>query len=182
MRNWRYIVGSFAVRIPVTTAKVMLPVEENIYSILKWRLSQMPPSDRWVPVLERYLEYIGGRISGTRPQPRSPSNRLLGDTTARRQPGTGPGSGPGKSHHEREETGKVTGVIYDRFGDFEGFHLLTEHGHERTYFSHQAEIETLARYAWLDRIVITVLSDEHHPDVPVHIILRRAPSRRDIDH
>ena len=181
MRNWRYVVGSFAVRIPVTTAKVMLPVEENIYSILKWRLSQMIPSDRWVPVLERYLEYIGGRITGLGHNPVTIEPSPWG-YNGPPQPGTGPGSGPGKRHHEREETGKVTGVIYDRFGDFEGFHLLTEHGHERTYFSHQAEIETLARYAWLDRIVITVLSDEHHPDVPVHIILRRAPSRRDIDH
>ena len=181
MRNWRYVVGSFAVRIPVTTAKVMLPVEENIYSILKWRLSQMIPSDRWVPVLERYLEYIGGRITGLGHNPVTIEPSPWG-YNGPPQPGTGPGSGPGKRHHEREETGKVTGVIYDRFGDFEGFHLLTEHGHERTYFSHQAEIETLARYAWLDRIVITVLSDEHHPDVPVHIILRRAPSRRDIGH
>jgi hypothetical protein len=27
MRNWRYITGSFAVSIPVTAAKVMLPLE-----------------------------------------------------------------------------------------------------------------------------------------------------------
>jgi hypothetical protein len=67
-----------------------------------------------------------------------------------------------------------------RFGDFEGFNLLTEEGHERTYFSHEDEIETLARFAWRDRVVITVVSDETHRYIPVRIILRRAPSSRDV--
>ena len=44
--NWRYVVGSFAVQILVTTSKVMLPAEENVYSILSWRLSQLYRSDR----------------------------------------------------------------------------------------------------------------------------------------
>ncbi len=36
MRNWRYVVGTFAVRIPVVTAEVMLPLEENTLAIMKW--------------------------------------------------------------------------------------------------------------------------------------------------
>jgi hypothetical protein len=177
MRNWRYVVGSFAIRIPVTTAKVMLPAEENIYSILSWRLSQLAPSDRWVPVLERYLGYIAGRISGLGGNPITIKPSPLGYNPSQSGRGDGGGLGPREAHHE---TGKVMGVIYDRFGDFEGFHLRTEQGHKRNYHSHQEEIETLVRYAWLDRIVITVISEEHDPDEPVHIILRRAPSRRDM--
>ena len=46
-----------------------------------------------------------------------------------------------------------------RFGDFAGFYLLTEHGHERAYRSREAEIESLVRYAWNDRVVITVVSE-----------------------
>lgn len=126
---------------------------------------------------ERYLKYIGGRITGLGHNPGTIEPSPWG-YNGPPQPGTGPGAGPGKRHHERDETGKVTGVIYDRFGDFEGFHLLTEHGHEHIYRSVQAEIETLARYAWLERIVVTVISDEHEPKVPMRIILRRAPSRR----
>ena len=43
------------------------------------------------------------------------------------------------------------------------------------YRSHEAEIEALARYAWAERVVITVLTDANKPNVPVSIILRRAP-------
>ena len=57
----------------------------------------------------------------------------------------------------------------------ERFRLLTEEGHERPHRSHEAEIEALARYAWAERVVITVLTDANKPDVPVSIILRRAP-------
>jgi hypothetical protein len=163
-------------RIPVTTAKVMLPAEENIYSILSWRLSQFALSDRWVPVLERYLGYIAGRISGLGGNPVTIKPSPWGHN-GRPEPGRGAGRRHRDTHHE---TGKVVGVIYDRFGDFEGFHLLTEHGHERTYRSHQAEIETLVRYAWHHRIVITAISEEHDPEEVVRIILRRASSRRDM--
>ncbi len=62
--NWRYVVGSFAVRIPVTTARFMLPPEENTLAIMKWRLSQTSPSDRWYPVLSRYVTYIAARVDG----------------------------------------------------------------------------------------------------------------------
>jgi hypothetical protein len=65
--------------------------------------------------------------------------------------------------------------VYDRFGDFEGFRLLTEEGHERCFASREGEIEALARYAWVERIVITVVSEAHEPERPVRIILRRAP-------
>jgi hypothetical protein len=34
---------------------------------------------------------------------------------------------------------------------------LTEEGHERADRSHEGEIEALARYAWAERVVITVL-------------------------
>jgi hypothetical protein len=51
MVNWRYVTGSFAVRIPATTAKVMLPLEEDNLAIMKWRLTQMLPTNRWYPVL-----------------------------------------------------------------------------------------------------------------------------------
>jgi hypothetical protein len=80
-------------------------------------------------------------------------------------------------HHRREhgETGKVEGLIYDRFGDFEGFLLETEAGHEHRFRSREAEIEELVRFAWRDRIVITVLTEPRDQARPASIILRRAP-------
>jgi hypothetical protein len=52
------------------------------------------------------------------------------------EPGHGkPGQGePGGHEKERLEfTGKVAGIIYDRFGDFEGFLLRTEEGREISF-------------------------------------------------
>lgn len=167
MRNWRYVVGTFAVRIPVTTANVMLPTEENTFSIIKWRLPQMEPSNRWIPVLQRYLGLIEGRIRG------------LGGNPATITPSPWGAYGPpqkiGEHPRLHEATGKVNGIVYDRFGDFEGFRLLTEEGRERMFRSRESEIEALVRFVWQDRVVITVLSDPDAAECPVSIILRRAP-------
>jgi hypothetical protein len=173
MRNWRTITGSFGVRIPVTTPEVMLPVEDNVFSILTWRLNQMPPSNRWVPVLKRYLGYVEARING------------LGGNSGKITPS--PWGAHGAPEHGMpahrpnktfEATGKVAGIIYDRFGDFEGFLLLTETGEERLFHSHESEIETLVRFAWEERVVISVAANPFTPDHPTNIILRRSHPRR----
>ncbi len=58
------VVGSFAVTIPVTAGDALLLPEENTLAILKWRLTQLPTSDRWYPVLQRHITYIAGRVDG----------------------------------------------------------------------------------------------------------------------
>jgi Pro-kumamolisin, activation domain len=167
MRAWRYVVGSFAVRIPVTTPDVMLPAEENTLAIMKWRRSEMAPSNRWIPVLNRFIRLIERRVSGLGGDPSSVEPSPWGSY--------GPPPEEGEDHGDRrrhEATGKINGVVYDRFGDFEGFCLLTEEGHERAYHSREAEIEALARYAWAERVVVTVIAREEEP---TRIILRRRP-------
>ncbi len=62
--NWRYVVGSFAVTIPVATPRSILPSEENTLAILKWRLTQTSPGSRWFPVLGRYTSVVAGRVDG----------------------------------------------------------------------------------------------------------------------
>jgi hypothetical protein len=164
--NWRSVTGSFGVTIPVATPSQILPSDSNTLAIFKWRLSQMSPDNRWYPVLERYVGYVEDRIRGMGGKPGTIAPNPYGNiplpTTVT------------PVHHRREhgETGKVEGLIYDRFGDFEGFLLETEAGHEQRFRSREAEIEELVRYAWRDRIVITVLADR---DRPTSIILRRAP-------
>ena len=49
--NWRYTVGTFQVKIPVAHPKTLLASEQNTYSIMKWRLDLLAPTDRWYPVL-----------------------------------------------------------------------------------------------------------------------------------
>jgi len=167
--NWRSVTGNFAVRIPVTTGKRMLPLEEDTLAIMKWRLAQWPRGVRWYPVLLRYIEYISRRVDG-----------LGGDSSAVRPSPWGAHPAPekdgtGEKHHRRHEhTGKVTGLIFDRFGDFEGFELDTESG-ERTYLSREKEIKILAERAWRERLRITVWSEWHDSRRPLSIIVREPP-------
>jgi hypothetical protein len=111
--SWRYVVGTFQIKIPISTGKAMLLPEENTLAIMKWRLQQMSPGNRWYPVLQRYIDYLAGRVDG------------LGGNSSTVQPsprGVQPGPIFGNRH---EVDGKVVGVIYDRFGDFDGFLLRT---------------------------------------------------------
>ncbi len=132
----------------------------------------MAPTNRWVPVLERYIGLSAGRVHGLGGNPEKIKPSPWGAYGPPQLSGEGGGEG-GKPCHEA--TGKVNGVVYDRFGDFEGFRLLTEEGCERCYCSREAEIEALARYAWVERLVITVVSEAREREHPVRIILRRAP-------
>jgi hypothetical protein len=73
-----------------------------------------------------------------------------------------------RHRHVHPAIGKVAGVAYDRFGDFAGFRLITEHGHGRRYRAREAEIERLVVQAWRSRWVVEVIAhaDDHDADDP----------------
>ena len=82
---------------------------------------------------------------------------------------------------EREEvreeggvTGKVAGLVFDRFGDFEGFVLEDLQGGEHRFDSREMDVRQLVNRAWEDRIMTTVLTHHHLPHRPVSIILRKS--------
>lgn len=117
---WRYVVGSFIVRVPVSTGERMLVPEQFTLAIMKWRLAHQSPGNRWAPVLKRYIEYlsarldgIGGNASEVPPSltwvPELPDGKRHGGGQARTR--------------ERELCGKVVEVIFDCHGEFEGFVL-----------------------------------------------------------
>jgi hypothetical protein len=176
----RYVVGSFQVRIPVKTKGDMLPAEETTLAILKARLKAMPVTNRWRPVLERYIGLLSARVDGLGGNAADIPPSFLGNGHGD-APGTGnKGDGPGKHHHHgherREEyTGKIGGLMFDHFGDFEGFILQTDEG-ERRYFSRETEIRTLAERVWSERLRITVMSECESPERPQKIIVRRPPA------
>ena len=70
--------------------------------------------------------------------------------------------------------GKVTALLYDRWGDFEGFILETEEGNRR-FLSHEHTVEDLANRAWTERILICVYADPDEPHRPESIVLKYAP-------
>ncbi len=61
---WRYVVGSFSLSIPVTKAANILPIEMDTLAIFKYRLEHMPTTDRWYPVLLRYVGILSSRVNG----------------------------------------------------------------------------------------------------------------------
>src|ERR1700730_5897468 len=64
MRNWRYVTGTFQVKIPVGGERQLLLPEENTLAILKWPLEQYSPQHRWRPVVQPYIDNVSGRVRG----------------------------------------------------------------------------------------------------------------------
>src|SRR5262249_8105105 len=128
--EWRHVVGTFQITIPVKTKEILLGPELRLLSVLRWIAERMPLTDRWYPVFKRSLEQVGGR------------GKDLGGDPGTIQPSPS-GDGGGKPHPRPEDqdcfTGKIAGLIYDRFGDFEGFVLNTREG-ERKYYSREKDI------------------------------------------
>ena len=168
--NWRYVVGAFQIQIPIGTGPELLPQEESLLALFKWKIEKIPTTNKWHPVLNRYIEIVSGRVSGFGGNPGQINPSPDG------YPGTlGQHNGHPHGHACLEWTGKVSGLVYDRFGDFDAFILETESGHEHRFIAREQEIECLVRYAWDERAVISVFAEHHRKDWPVSIVLRRAP-------
>jgi len=167
LNRWRQVVGSYQVTIPIRTKEMILPRESRLLSVLRWILKSVPKEDRWYPVFFRYVNLIGERVRALGGDP----GKIIG---------TSDGSG-GELIHEVEvpqrvpiSEGKVTGLIYDCFGDFEGF-ILDVCGKEIRFKAREHQIEHLVEIAWRERITITVVSCTSDPHRPLSIVLRRAP-------
>jgi hypothetical protein len=176
-RSWRRVIGSFAMVIPVSTRAQLLPGEERKLSIMRWIGKAIPSDSRWWPVFRRYLDQLTGRVQA-----------LGGDPST--IPTTGTGSWPGWIGHHPSHgggrggkgdvdahaaIGKVTGLCYDRFGDFDGLVLEDYEGHQRRYWSRERRVERIARRAWLDRLVLVVLTEEDDDDRVAGLELRGSP-------
>jgi hypothetical protein len=164
---WRYVTGSFLVRIPVQAESLTLAGDENLLAVLKWRLGLIGPGNRWYPVLVRYISYLTGRIDGMGGN----ASEIPPSPSGYQQPAPGPVGRAG----ERCYTGKVMGLSYDRFGDFDGFDLLTEEGERHSFRAFEHHVEELVYLAWVERFVITVCVRDSNPHEVVSVILRRAP-------
>jgi hypothetical protein len=150
MQNWRYVVGTFQVKIPVTTSEVMLGPEENTLAIMKWRLQQMAPSNRWYPVLQRYVSYIAARVDG-----------LGGDSTSILPSPNGVPVKDLVKATEHEYTGKVCEIAFDCFGDFEGF-VLSDCCSTHVFKTRERGIGEIALRACKERLILSVHVEGGH--------------------
>jgi len=122
----------------------------------------------------RYVAAFGNRVEGLGGNPSKIPPSLTGTW-----PG-GPGQGtvkgqPGPPSHTRHVVGKITGLIYDHFGDFEGFILDTDGGDSFTFYSRENHVQQLAHRAWTERLRISVYSEHRHQDRPLRIVRHPAP-------
>jgi len=154
--NWRYVTGTFQVKIPVATKETILWPEENTLAIMKWRLQAMSPTNRWYPVLKRYISYISGRIDG------------LGGNADAIQPSL-TGTTPAKDNRQ-EFTGKICEVVYNCFGDFEGFTLSTCK-QKQSFRSCEKSIEQIVLRACKDRLLVAVFTEGEKQKI-VRIVIK----------
>jgi len=132
MTSWRTISGAFQINIPVQSAVQLLPFAENTLAIFKWRLSVMPADNRWRPVLIRYIDYLSEQIdaNGGAASSIGPSQTGL---SGKAGTGGGEGGALGRGLGDCKGMlapdnclridGKIIAIVYDCFGDFEGFSL-----------------------------------------------------------
>ena len=168
--SWRQVQGAFQYTVTVKAESALLSDQERLVAWLKWRISVIPATNHWKPVLQRYLKYTEDLVwsLGKDPNTIPPSEvgKVIGE-------GGPPPEFPIEFHEERECTGKVVAIHYDRFGDFRGFVVLTDSGYERAFRATEHAIEELVRAAWVERTELRVFSNEYDPERPDRLVLLR---------
>jgi hypothetical protein len=170
--TWRHPVGAFRLRIPVAKRPALRESEERLLSILRWILTQKPTRDRNYLTFRRYVELYAERVA-----------ELGGDPD--RIPASANGTWPGEhgeparpSGHHRdpdERWGKVEALIFDHFGDFEGFVLETEAAERLTFFSRQEGIQVLVTEAMGARLRVSIVPEAHDRFLVRRVILHQTP-------
>lgn len=167
--NWRRVLGAFQINLRISTKQNLLAPEEHRLSLFRWIAENVLPQSRWYPVMQRYITQLAGRVSGFGGNP---------GTIIPSQSGNIPGqpAGGAKEHHKRHEvTGKVASVVYDHFGDFEGFTLETDHGEIRHFHNREVHVLNIVRVAMGERNWVTVVQEPHRRDEVLSIIVRVPP-------
>jgi hypothetical protein len=161
--TWRRAMGEFQFVINIKSKDAILLNEERLLATLRWMAMNMPTQKRWYPVLLRYIDYVAGRVQGYGGNPGhilpSPIGRVPGLPKPSSHP---PGHGHHHGKHIDEFTGKIQGLIYDHFGDFEGFVLETESGIHHRVLSREHAVRELAQHAKLARSRVKVTVERHH--------------------
>jgi len=143
----RRIIGSFQMTIPVRTAVEILPLEIRKLSVLRHIGESIPATNRWHPVWTRYLSEIEDRVKGMGGNPDDVHPSPTGEGR--------PSHFPDAAGDERTATGKVTRILYDCFGSFEGFVLETCQG-ERNFKDCSKGIEEVVCKACRYNLSLTV--------------------------
>jgi len=158
---WRQLDGAFQFAISVSTKDQLLLGEERLLAVLRWMALHTPANRRWYPVLIRYISEVAGRVLGFGGDPGKIKPSPIGQV---------PGWPPREhGHHGVDDdgfVGKIVRLIYDHFGDFEGFALELESGGRRDFYSREPLVRELAHQAWSERTRVAVFEQEGRHHVP----------------
>lgn len=165
----RQVIGAFRLNIPFATDLALLKHEERLLAFFRWTLLKLTQTDRWRPVMVRYVDALAVRVKGFGGDPSTIYPSQVGAVGPKAGSGAGGNLGPGSG--QNEHTGKIVELVYDRFGDFEGFILRTRKGDTRDYRSRERHVCELARWAWQARLLVTIIASNSEPAVPVRILL-----------
>jgi hypothetical protein len=174
-RPSRHIVGSFQFSVLVENRAEILPIVERTLTKLRRVTNKIPVENRWYAVMHRYLQQVtakfdalGGKPDHDHDHDQDREHEHVHDRDRDRD----------REHeHERDHErrvleGKIAGVRFDTFGDFDGFLLKTPHG-EHEFFTRERDMETTVKEAWRQQIAVRVIANEHTPHEPTAIIFLR---------
>jgi hypothetical protein len=150
------VVGTFQFTIDVRAAEEILPRLVRNLSVLKHIALSIPQDNRWYPVFERYVTELGDRARAMGEDPDEIAPSPTGSGRREDEPRPGPPEAPPSARHGY--MGKVYSILYDRFGDFEGFILETSSGH-RLFRECEPAVEEVVQDVCLMRRTITVYVD-----------------------
>ena len=142
---FRQVVGSFIVRIPVSTGEAMLIPEQMTLAVMKWRMAHLSPGNRWHPVLDRYIKYCAARLEGIGGDPSAVPASLDWHPEVR----------PPHRGDADAVCGKVVEVLFDCHGEFEGF-VLDECCSRRLVHSRERAVGELALRAARENLTLCV--------------------------
>jgi Zinc carboxypeptidase len=163
----RKVLGAFRMTTVVSRGEPLLSRLVRNLAVLRYIFQAIPASDSWHPVFDRYISQLGEQVKG------------LGVDPAQIPPSVDdPGiPGHGRPHPHRDihcTTGKVSEVIFNCFGDFEGF-VLESCAEVRRFRSLEAAIGELVLRACRERLWISVRVEQGRENRICEIIVKSGP-------
>jgi hypothetical protein len=130
-------------------------------AVLRYIFQAIPATDSWHPVFVRYIGQLGDQVQG------------LGIDPGLIDPSLDDPGIPGRPHGGKQvwRTGKVREVIFDCFGDFEGFVLESCETRHR-FRSSEKGVERVVMRALRDRLLISVCTRHGAEERIVEIVVR----------
>jgi hypothetical protein len=159
----RKVLGTFEFALSPESARALLEPEQRLLAYFRWIVLRLAENDRWRPVIERYVDEIADRVRifGGEPESILPS-----------EVGALPEQEGGDAASDAiERTGKIEGLVHDRFGDIEAFILRTETREKMTFHTRERHFVELAVWSWRTQNRVTIFASPSEPSVPDRIVL-----------